>query len=256
MVGAGGGPPRPGRRGARRLRAAPPALALRRPARGAGCAGRSRRPTRPRRSAGTRTRATCRPRACSRPPPGMSCAEYLREAVLAPLAMDASLGLAEADEPRTARVWQPGRYGDGRALQRRALPPRRAAAVRRVRDARSPTGRSSGCLLARGGAGGGALLAPETVDEMLAPQFGPLPGGVGGVGEWPDLCWGLGFDVRGRRDPHWAGASLSERAASHSAHPGRSPGSIPSAGWASSRSPTAAATAAGGASRGPRSALR
>ena len=43
---------------------------------------------------------------------------------------------------------------------------------------------------------------------MLAPQFGPLPGGVNGVGEWPNLCWGLGFDVRGQREPHWAGPSL------------------------------------------------
>jgi CubicO group peptidase (beta-lactamase class C family) len=50
---------------------------------------------------------------------------------------------------------------------------------------------------------------------MLAPQFGPLPGGVGGVGEWPDLCWGLGFDVRGHREPHWAGPSLGARTASH-----------------------------------------
>ena len=41
---------------------------------------------------------------------GLSCASYLREAVLAPLSMDASLGLAVADAARTARVWQPGRY--------------------------------------------------------------------------------------------------------------------------------------------------
>jgi len=50
---------------------------------------------------------------------------------------------------------------------------------------------------------------------MLAPQFGPLPGGVNGVGEWPNLCWGLGFDVRGQREPHWAGPSLGPRTASH-----------------------------------------
>ena len=44
---------------------------------------------------------------------GMSIADYLREAVFGPLGMDASLGLARADAPRTARVWQPGRYGEG-----------------------------------------------------------------------------------------------------------------------------------------------
>jgi CubicO group peptidase (beta-lactamase class C family) len=145
---------------------------------------------------------------------GMSCAAYLREAVLAPLALDASLGLADADAPRAARVWQPGRYGDGELFNgerfRRDGPPQSGA------FASAPAyGKFLSCLLAGGAAGAGTLLAPETVDEMLAAQFGPLPGGVGGVGEWPDLCWGLGFDVRGRREPHWAGAALSARAASH-----------------------------------------
>ena len=94
----------------------------------------------------------------------------------------------------------------GRALQLGALPARRAAAGRRLRDARGPTGSCSRACSPAAPPSGGALLAQETVDEMLAPQFGPLPGGVNGVGEWPDLCWGLGFDVRGEREPHWAGA--------------------------------------------------
>ncbi len=145
---------------------------------------------------------------------GMSCAAYLRAAVLEPLAMDASLGLAPADAARTATVWQPGRYGEGELFNserfRLDAPPQSGAYA----SARA-YGQLLSCLLAGGSAGGVALLAQETVDEMLAPQFGPLPGGVNGVGEWPDLCWGLGFDVRGQREPHWAGASLSPRAASH-----------------------------------------
>jgi CubicO group peptidase (beta-lactamase class C family) len=145
---------------------------------------------------------------------GMSCPAYLAEAVFGPLGMDASLGLAEADAPRAARVWQPGRYGEDELFnsQRfRADAPPQGGGFACARA----YGAFLSCLLAHGEAGGRALLAAETVDEFLAPQFGPLPGGVGGVGEWPDLCWGLGFDVRGRREPHWAGASLSERAASH-----------------------------------------
>ena len=145
---------------------------------------------------------------------GMSCGDYLRESVFAPLSMDASLGLAESDAPRTARVWQPGRYGDGELFNserfRRDGPPQAGAFA----SARA-YGAFLSCLLARGAAGGRALLAAETVDELLAPQFGPLPGGVGGVGEWPNLCWGLGFDVRGQREPHWAGPALSARTASH-----------------------------------------
>jgi len=134
--------------------------------------------------------------------------------VLAPLEMDASLGLAEADAPRAARVWQSGRYGEGELFNserfRRDAPPQGGGFA----SARA-YGAFLSCLLAGGDAGGRALLAEETVDEMLAPQFGPLPGGVGGVGEWPDICWGLGFDVRGHREPHWSGTALSERAASH-----------------------------------------
>ena len=145
----------------------------------------------------------------------MSCADVSAEAVLAPLGMDASLGLTEADAARTARVWQAGALRRGRAVQLRAVPPRRAAAGRRLRERARL--RRVPLLPARGRRrrGGRALLARETVEEMLAPQFGPLPGGVGGVGEWPDLCWGLGFDVRGRREPHWSGTTLSARAASH-----------------------------------------
>ena len=145
---------------------------------------------------------------------GMTCAAYLHEAVLAPLAMDASLGLAPAEAPRTARVWQSGRYGDDELFNserfRRDGPPQGGGFA----TARA-YGKLLSCLLAGGTADGGALLAEETVEEMLAPQFGPLPGGVNGVGEWPDLCWGLGFDVRGRREPHWAGPSLGPRTASH-----------------------------------------
>ena len=129
--------------------------------------------------------------------------------------MDASLGLAEADAPRTARVWQPGRYGEGELFNSRALPQRRAAAVRRLRERARLRERSSRACSPAAARAAARCSRRETVDEMLAPQFGPLPGGVGGVGEWPDLCWGLGFDVRGRREPHWAGASLSERGASH-----------------------------------------
>jgi CubicO group peptidase (beta-lactamase class C family) len=145
---------------------------------------------------------------------GMSCAAYLRDAVLAPLGMDAALGLDPADAARTAKVWQPGRYGEDELFNserfRRDAPPQSGAFA----SARA-YGRLLSCLLAGGSSGGVALLAAETVEEMLAPQFGPLPGGVNGVGEWPDLCWGLGFDVRGRREPHWAGNSLRARAASH-----------------------------------------
>ena len=113
----------------------------------------------------------------------------------------------------TARVWQSGRYGEDELFNSERFRARRAAAGRRLRERAGLRRRCSPACSRGGAAGGGALLAAETVEEMLAPQFGPLPGGVDGVGEWPNLCWGLGFDVRGQREPHWAGASLGPRAA-------------------------------------------
>ena len=122
---------------------------------------------------------------------------------------------AAADAPRAARVWQPGRYGEDELFNSERFRARRAAAGRRLRDCARLRGVALVPARAAAPPSGGALLAAETVEEMLAPQFGPLPGGVNGVGEWPDLCWGLGFDVRGQREPHWAGTSLGPRTASH-----------------------------------------
>ena len=173
---ARGGPARPRRRGARRLHAAPPALALRGAARGRACAGRSRPSYPPGTQRWYSNAGYVQAARLLEAASGMSCADYLAEAVLAPLGMDASLGLAPADDARAARVWQSGRYGEGELFNSEQLP----AATRRRRAAasrpRAPTARSSRACSRGGAAGGRALLAAETVDEMLAPQFGPLPG--------------------------------------------------------------------------------
>ena len=50
---------------------------------------------------------------------------------------------------------------------------------------------------------------------MLAPQFGELPGEVAGIASWPNCAWGLGFDVRGTREPHWAGDAVTPTASTH-----------------------------------------
>ena len=63
---------------------------------------------------------------------GMSCADYLAEAVLAPLGMDASLGLQAADEAARRSRLAGGALRRRRAVQLRELPPRRAAAGRRL----------------------------------------------------------------------------------------------------------------------------
>jgi CubicO group peptidase (beta-lactamase class C family) len=145
----------------------------------------------------------------------MPFAEYLRRSVLGPLGIDASLGLAPTDADRTAVVRQPGIWREGQQLFNSAA--FRGAALPESGGFATARGYAGflGCLLARGRAPGGALLAPETVDDMLATQFGELPGGVEAVTLWDACPWGLGLDVRGTREPHWTGDALRPSANTH-----------------------------------------
>lgn len=61
-------------------------------------------------------------------------------------------------------------------------------------------------------------IADRTVADsapMLANQGGALPGGVGSFMEWPVCDWGVGLELRDAKAPHWTGAALSTRAATH-----------------------------------------
>jgi CubicO group peptidase (beta-lactamase class C family) len=140
---------------------------------------------------------------------------YLQAAVLDPLAMDASLGLDAIDAARTAVVRQAGIWREREQFFN--SDGFRAAALAESGGYSTATGygRFLGALLARGHAPGGVLLASETVDEMLATQFGELPGGVEAVTLWDACPWGLGLDVRGTREPHWTGDALTPTANTH-----------------------------------------
>jgi beta-lactamase class C len=146
---------------------------------------------------------------------GMPFRRYLEHALIAPLGMDASLGLDPSEAARTAVVREPGVWQDGAAYFNsdafRAAGLAESGAYASARG----YGRFLSFLLARGAVGGAALLAPETIDEMLETQFGELPGTVAGVASWDACAWGLGLDVRGTREPHWTGDALSETANSH-----------------------------------------
>ena len=142
--------------------------------------------------------------------------EYLRRSVLDPLGMDASLGLEPEDAERAAVVRQPGLWKDGQQFfNSEAF---RAAALPESGGFATATGyaRYLSCLLARGRAPGGALLAPETVDEMLSTQFGELPGRGRGGRDLGRLSVGARpRSVRGRREPHWTGDALTATANTH-----------------------------------------
>ena len=159
--------------------------------------------------------ATCRPRACSRPPRGCPA-----RPIWPKRCSRRSAWTPRWAWPRPTRLAHGDGPGSPAATARRSSStPSASAVTRRRRPAASRlparTGRSSRACSPTARPAGATLLARETVDEFLAPQFGPLPGGVSGVGEWPDLCWGLGFDVRAATRAALGGPTLSARAASH-----------------------------------------
>lgn len=49
------------------------------------------------------------------------------------------------------------------------------------------------------------LLAAETLKEAIAEQFNGLDGIVPGYGMQKPCPWGLGFELKGTKDPHWTG---------------------------------------------------
>ena len=49
------------------------------------------------------------------------------------------------------------------------------------------------------------LLAPETLDRATSPVFADLAGVLPGFGRQEPNPWGLGFEIRGDKQPHWTG---------------------------------------------------
>jgi CubicO group peptidase (beta-lactamase class C family) len=60
-----------------------------------------------------------------------------------------------------------------------------------------------------------ALLAPETAADAVTPQYPNLAGIVPGVGRFDPCPWGLGFEIRGDKSPHWTGRANSAATYGH-----------------------------------------
>jgi CubicO group peptidase (beta-lactamase class C family) len=59
------------------------------------------------------------------------------------------------------------------------------------------------------------LVAPETVREATTVQFPGLAGVLPDFGRFDPLDWGLGFDLRDEKWPHWTGTRNSPRTFGH-----------------------------------------
>jgi len=108
---------------------------------------------------------------------GMAFAEYLAAALLEPLGMDATeLRGSPASECH-------GPLGDLLVLGRELLAP--------------------------------SFVARETFDEATSVQFPGLVGVIPGIGRFTPLDWGLGFELRDGKSPHWTGTRNSPRTFGH-----------------------------------------
>jgi CubicO group peptidase (beta-lactamase class C family) len=106
----------------------------------------------------------------------MPFGEYLADGVLRPLGMRAELRGSAASEVH-------GSLDDLQAF---------------ARELQSPT-----------------LVAPETLAEATTVQFPGLAGVLPDFGRFDPMDWGLGFELRDAKDPHWTGAHASPRTFGH-----------------------------------------
>ncbi len=108
---------------------------------------------------------------------GMPFAEYLAQGVLGPLAMTGTRLLGSPAYAARSSV------DDLLALGRELLAPR--------------------------------LLAPETIAAATTVQFPGLRGVLPGFGRQDPCDWGLGFELRGTKHPHWTAITGSPRTFGH-----------------------------------------
>jgi len=108
---------------------------------------------------------------------GIPTADYLAEAVFEPLGMNASALHGSPAHGVTGCVADLARF---------------------VAEMRRPT-----------------VVTPTTRDLAFTSTFPDLSGIVPGVGRFAPCPWGLGFEVRGNKSPHWTATNNSPRTVGH-----------------------------------------
>lgn len=59
------------------------------------------------------------------------------------------------------------------------------------------------------------LIATETLEEATSLAFGAIDGVLPGYGKMSSNDWGLGFEIRSNKEPHWTSASNSPETFGH-----------------------------------------
>lgn len=108
---------------------------------------------------------------------GMAFADYLHEAVFAPLGMNATALRGSAAKGVRSDLDDTCRF---------------------IAEVARPT-----------------LIHDTTAADARRTHYPELAGMVPGVGRYAQCPWGLGFEVRGDKDPHWTGRTNSPRTVGH-----------------------------------------
>ncbi|MFJ6566506.1 serine hydrolase domain-containing protein [Streptomyces sp. NPDC091292] len=87
------------------------------------------------------------------------------------------------------------------------------------------------------------LLDPRTVAEAMTVQYPGTKGVLPGYGHQNPNDWGLGFEIRDAKSPHWTGSASSPRTFGHFGQAGTFLWIDPEARWADGRGAGAACVA-------------
>jgi CubicO group peptidase (beta-lactamase class C family) len=142
---------------------------------------------------------------------GIGYAEYITEAVLEPLGVDAVLPLPEFEYGRALEVSDPGLAAPGLPLFNAPAWRERGSAAGGVFATVGGVARIVQLVLQRGA----PLLSAETIGDLETVQFPGIPGGIESFPKLHCPDWGLGLNIRGTGGPHWLGDAVSPQTLSH-----------------------------------------
>ncbi|MEN9939068.1 MAG: hypothetical protein RLZZ387_5647 [Chloroflexota bacterium] len=147
---------------------------------------------------------------------GQPFATFMRERLFRPAAMESAY-LAPPDEIAARIVHVAGTQEPGSAYERFNSP--------HARRQTHPAGHVIGSaldvaqffqlFLSGGRAGAVQVASPATARLMTTSETDGLRGGIEGFMTWDDCAWGLGFDLRGVKRPHFSGEYSSPETFGH-----------------------------------------
>jgi beta-lactamase class C len=147
---------------------------------------------------------------------GQPFADFVREQVLAPAGMSSAyLAPPESIYPRIVHVGGVPEPGSPTERFNSAHARRRTHPAGSVIGTAEDVARFLQLFLDGGVAGGRRVIAPATARLMTRSHTDGLRGGIEGFMTWEDCAWGLGFELRGVKRPHYSGEFAAPQSFGH-----------------------------------------